>query len=288
MPKPVVIKLRSLPTGRLFASGWLPALLFPLTIAAGLASTPVFAADNLHDQGILAWLTAPLDPSRPHEIDGTTAWHGRLMVAVWLLLFPAGVIMARFFKITPAQNWPCELDNKRWWRTHLATQYAGGALLLIALGLALQAASFGEAGFYHRLFGWLAMALAGWQFLGGWLRGSKGGPTDPRPDGSLHGDHYDMTHRRLLFEFAHKFGGYLALLVAWIAIPSGLWLVNAPRWMGLSLILCLVLLIGLAIRFQIRGYARDTYEAIWGPGREHPGNRRPPIGFGVNRKGNQK
>ena len=255
-----------------------------LMTAAVSVSMPAFAAAGRQDQGLLAWLMGPLDPSRPHEIDGIVAWHGRLMVFVWVALFPAGIIMARFFKIMPGQKWPDELDDKRWWHTHLATQYTGGALLLIALGLALQTASFGDAGFYHRLFGWFVVVLAGWQFLGGWLRGSKGGPTDPRPDGSCHGDHYDMTERRRLFEFAHKFGGYLALFAAWIAIPSGLWLVNAPRWMGLSLILCWAMLIGLAIWLQIRGYARDTYEAIWGPGHEHPGNHRPPIGIGVSRR----
>ena len=33
------------------------------------------------------------------------------------------------------------------------------------------------------------------QVLGGYLRGSKGGPTDHR----LRGDHYDMTARRVWF-----------------------------------------------------------------------------------------
>jgi len=248
---------------------------------------PVLAADGNLVHPAIAWLTAPIDGSRPHEIEGAAAWHGRLMVLVWAVLFPAGIITARFFKITPGQDWPQELDNKRWWRTHLATQYIGGALLLVGLGLALQSESFGEAGFYHRLFGWSVVVLTGWQFLGGWLRGSKGGPTDAGADGSLHGDHYAMTSRRRFFEYAHKTGGYLALLAACIAIISGLWLANAPRWMGLGLLIGWCFLIGLAIWLQALGYARDTYEAIWGPGDEHPGNHLPPIGIGVNRRRDQ-
>ena len=32
---------------------------------------------------------------------------------------------------------------------------------------------------------------------------------------------------------------------------------------------------------QRRGRAIDTYQAIWGPGAEHPGNQRKPIGWGI-------
>jgi hypothetical protein len=35
---------------------------------------------------------------------------------------------------------------------------------------------------------------------------------------------------------------------------------------------------------QCRGFAVDTYQAIWGPGPEHPGNRRKPIGLGITRR----
>jgi hypothetical protein len=36
---------------------------------------------------------------------------------------------------------------------------------------------------------------------------------------------------------------------------------------------------------QIRGRAVDTYQAIWGPDLDLPGNRMKPIGFGVRRRG---
>ncbi|MGH1483058.1 MAG: cytochrome b561 domain-containing protein [Geminicoccales bacterium] len=269
-------------------------LRFGHTVLSGaclLLSLGVFAAPTLADAAdqegadIVAWLMAPTDPARAHDVDWITSWHGRLMVLIWCVLFPAGIMTARFFKIMPGQDWPSELDNKRWWRTHLSTQYIGGGLLLLALGLAFYASGTGlnDAVGWHQILGWTVAVLAAWQFLGGWLRGSKGGPTDPAPDGSPRGDHYDMTRRRRIFEYAHKAGGYLALLTACIAIITGLHAANAPRWMWLSIGGWWAVIIALAVWLQARGFARDTYEAIWGPGAEHPGNNLPPIGLGVRR-----
>jgi hypothetical protein len=126
------------------------------------------------------------------------------------------------------------------------------------------------------------------QFLGGWLRGSKGGPTDPAPDGSLHGDHYAMTGRRIVFEYGHKIGGYLALCVAVGAILTGLWQANAPLWMWLVFICWWIFLLTMATIFQYKGRVIDTYQAIWGPDPVHPGNAHKPIGLGITRPERQK
>ena len=256
-----------------------------LTAALCLLPVSAFAAEQSAD--MVSWLLSPVDSSRPHDVDAATSWHGRLMVLIWAILFPAGILAARFFKIMPGQDWPRIVDNKHWWQTHLFTQYTGGALLLIALPLALYSTGTSQDAFVdgHHVLGWSVALLAAWQFLGGWLRGTKGGPTDPSPDGSLRGDHYDMTRRRRLFEYAHKIGGYAALLTATAAIVTGLYAANAPRWMWLGLIGWWGLLIVLAVRLQAKGLARDTYEAIWGPDNQHPGNRLRPIGLGVKRLG---
>jgi hypothetical protein len=209
------------------------------------------------------------------------AWHGRLMVLAWAVLLPWGVIVARFFKITSRQKWPTELDNKVWWHAHQMLQYTAGLLLVIALVLIWRPLHAGSP--VHAWLGWIVIAACGVQFVGAWLRGSKGGPTDPRPDGSLAGDHYDMTPRRRLFERLHKSVGYLALALSVAAIVSGLWLVNAPRWMVVLLGVWWLVLIGVWSRLQARGKAIDTYQAIWGPDPVHPGNAIPPIGWGVRR-----
>lgn len=230
------------------------------------------------------WLLAPMDASRAHAVDMTIAWHARLMVLAWGIALPCGVLAARFFKIMPGQDWPADIDNRAWWHTHLALQYGGGVLTLVALGLILFASARSGSPGLHGLFGWSVIALAATQFFGGWLRGSKGGPTDPGPDGSLAGDHYDMTFRRLVFEYVHKSAGYAAILLAAAAIATGLWQANAPLWMPILIGGWWLLLVVLFIVFQSRGMAVDTYQAIWGPDPRHPGNRRTPIGWGIRRR----
>lgn len=229
------------------------------------------------------WLLAPIDLSRPHTVSGLVAWHARLMVLGWGLLLPAGIVIARFLKITPRQDWPRALDNKTWWWLHLFLQYSGVASILFALGL-IVAKGVHVTGL-HAVLGWSVVALTLAQVLSGLLRGSKGGPTAPGADGSLYGDHYSMSRRRRAFEHFHKSVGYLALLLAVGAIVSGLWLANAPKWMWLVITTWWLSLLAIGAVLQRKGYAVDTYQAIWGPDPRHPGNQVPPIGWGVRRRG---
>jgi hypothetical protein len=60
---------------------------------------------------IVLWLLTPLSGSSEHFITTSIAWHGRLMVLGMGILTPPIIIVARFFKVTPRQNWPRELDN---------------------------------------------------------------------------------------------------------------------------------------------------------------------------------
>jgi len=232
---------------------------------------------------VLDWLMVPIDVARPHEIGGLVAWHARLMTLAWGILVPPGILSARFLKLWPGQRWPEQLDHPGWWHLHRVFQYSAGVLTLAGLWLILRAAPQSGTAIAHHLFGWTVLALAAVQFLSAWLRGSKGGPTAPAADGSWHGDHYDMTFRRLVFEHVHKFGGYLVGLIAVAAIISGLWQANAPRWMwlliGLWWGLCLIVFAIL----QRRGMAFDTYQAHWGADDVHPGNRIKPVGFGIRR-----
>ena len=234
---------------------------------------------------LVEWLQSPLDPSRVHAVDWAVSWHGRLMVLAWLFAFPAGILTARFFKITPQQNWPQVLDNAYWWKLHLRLQYFGGACVLAAHCIAvfaIETTSTNPAVFHH-IFGWIVISAMAIQFLSGLLRGTKGGPTKPAMDGSWRGDHYDMTLRRVIFERVHKSVGYVAIFSAWIAIALGLYITNAQNWMTLAGLTVVLAQIALFIVFQRNGMARDTYQAIWGPGKEHPGNAKRPIGWGVRK-----
>ncbi len=238
---------------------------------------------------LLDWLLLPLDPDRPHQVSVLVSWHGRLMVLAWGILLPLGVLIARYFKVAPRQNWPAELDNRLWWHAHLSLQWFGVVLSLTATILILR--ELGEISFFkspHRGFAWLALLLLAAQVLAGLFRGSRGGPTYPAPDGSWRGDHYDMTRRRRIFECSHKLLGYLALLCGAIAILSGLHTVNAPVWMWGAILLWWGLLLVAAVYLQTTLGALDTYQAIWGPDPELPGNRLKPIGFGIKRHQSEK
>lgn len=232
---------------------------------------------------ILEWLISPIDPARSHDVGIALSWHARFMVLGWGILAPLAIMMARFFKVLPGQDWPRELDSKTWWRAHWMSQTMVVILSVIGLALIWMSSQNSGTATLHRLFGYSVLFLAAVQALSGIFRGSKGGPTDQHSNGSLRGDHYDMTQHRLVFEAVHKSCGYLALILMIGAIASGMWAANAPNWMWLGLSIWWMALAVVCVHLQRQGRAMDTYQAIWGPGSEHPGNRMKKQGWGTRR-----
>lgn len=232
---------------------------------------------------MLDWLLAPIDPTRAHDIGFALSWHARLMVLSWGVLTPVAILVARFYKIRPRQNWPKELDSRLWWNAHYVGQSVSFAIACVALMLIVISQQNPGVAQLHPVLGYLIMSLGFLQIVSGIFRGSKGGPGELHTQGSLRGDHYDMTRRRLLFEFFHKTVGYTALSLIIVALLTGLWAANAPRWMWLAIGGWLCLLVAVGTYLQLKGQAYDTYQAIWGPGAEHPGNVMPKQGIGVVR-----
>ena len=231
-------------------------------------------------QPVLEWLLLPISGAPDHRIASWAAWHGRLMVLAWAILLPIGVMAARFFKVLPGQDWPRRLDHQAWWHAHRLLQALG--VVTMSVGIALAWGHAAGASAWARWHGWLGWTLlaCGWlQVVGGLLRGSKGGPTDVR----LRGDHYDMSRRRRYFEWLHKLVGYTALLLAVGNIALGLAVADAPRWMWLCIGAWWAAWSVAFCSLQRAGRCIDTYQAIWGPGLEHPGNHVPVIGRGVQR-----
>jgi hypothetical protein len=233
---------------------------------------------------VLEWLLASIDSTRAHDVGFEAAWHARLMVLAWSLFIPAGIIVARFFKVTARQDWPNELDNRSWWFAHLFFQYSAGVLVVIAVVMIWPVTGNYEGSFWHRLFGWITVTLCGLQFLAGWFRGTRGGPSELELRGTIRGDHFDMTRRRKIFEYLHKSVGYLCLLLSIVAVFSGLWMTNAPRWMWIFLILWWPLVICYFVYLQRLDRVIDTYQAIWGPDPDLPGNSMKPIGIGIKKR----
>jgi hypothetical protein len=231
----------------------------------------------------MEWLLGSVDPSRAHDIDMNTAWHGRFMVIAWAFVIPFGIFIARFAKVMPKQNWPQECDNRTWWHLHIWMQFAGAGIVVFAFWLILQVPALDTPAFWHRVTGYAVLMAMAMQLIAGGMRGTHGGPTHPAPDGSWHGDHYDMTPRRCLFERVHKCVGYLSVGFAVAAIFFGIWAANGPRWMVIVIAAWWIMLAVAFALLQRRGLAIDTYQAIWGIDSVHPGNNRKPIGFGIRR-----
>ena len=204
------------------------------------------------------------------------------MVLAWDVMLPLGILAARLLKIPRPKLWPGQLDSKLWWRSHIVLQCSGVIVMTAGVSMVL-GHGYSETLLVslHRCAGW-CLVFAGWlQIFGGLLRGTKGGPTAAR----LRGDHYDMTRRRVIFEYVHKLVGWLTITLILVATTIGLFIVDAPRWMWITLAIWWIGLIAGFLGLQRAGCCFDTYEAIWGPNPVHPGNARVPIGWGVRRIG---
>jgi hypothetical protein len=237
------------------------------------------------------WLLTPMSGASEHYISAGTTWHGRLMVLAWAILMPAAFVVARFYKITPGQDWPRRLDNPFWFVNHRRLGYAILIQTIVAVGVLVW--SRGGAVLWHghhAIAGWTVSAFALFQVIGALLRGSHGGPIHPftrqaRPPEQWPGDHFSLTQRRIFFEYSHKFVGYVLVVLAAWAIASGLHAADAPRWMWLLIGVWTLLCIGAFVHLQCSGKCIDTYQAIWGLDETLPGYRRKPIGWGIIRIG---
>ncbi len=216
------------------------------------------------------WLSSPLSGASNHHIDALVAWHSRLMVVAWAIVLPVGAIAARYYKVTPKQDWPRVVDTRAWWHTHLALQYSGALLMLVGVALAWKAsAGASTIALLHAYLGWFVIALGMLQVLSAWCRGSKGGPTDTQ----MRGDHYDMTAHRIWFERIHKSCGWVAIIAAVLTVVLGLVAADAPRWMAVVLAVWWLMLLAWGMRLERAGRRIGTYQAIWGPDTKHPSNR---------------
>lgn len=216
------------------------------------------------------WILQPIDSERAHDLGLVISSHGRVMTLAWGILAPLAVLVARYLKVIPGQDYPATLDNRVWWNTHRFGNVAAVLLMFAGVVIILQspgADSTTGTLWLHAWLGWTITSFGAIQVASGFLRGSKGGPRDPR---GPRGDHYDMTVRRIVFEVIHKGLGYGVLVLGAFTILTGMWQANGPIWMWIVVISWWLVLLAVAWILQRLGMAMNSYRAIWGPGAPMP------------------
>jgi hypothetical protein len=238
---------------------------------------------------VFNWLLLPISGARIHQVAPQIAWHGRIMVLALGLLLPIMVVIARYYKVVPGQDWPRYLDNPFWFLTHRRAGYWVTALATCAAIIVIwRNHDLHPLGSVHGVIGWSVLLLSWFQVLGSRARGTHGGPMNPftrqlKPPGEWPGDHFSMTRTRIFFEYTHKTLGWVMCLATVIAITSGLYRADAPHWMWLLMLLWWLSAVIAAAVLQSQGRCIDSYQAIWGLDPSLPGNRRKPIGWGIRR-----
>src|SRR5258707_3144979 len=107
------------------------------TVLLACAFEALFGCSPSNFAGCSNWLFVPISGVPEHHILPSVAWHGRLMVLAWAILMPAAFVVARFYKITPGQDWPRRLDNPFWFVTHRRLGYVIAILTIAALGFVI-------------------------------------------------------------------------------------------------------------------------------------------------------
>jgi len=151
--------------------------------------------------------------------------------------------------------------------------------LVFAVGLSLaglavaMVASGGFSGSVHATFGMTTIVLGCLQVISALFRGTHGGKyynnADPEDPATWHGDHFDYTLRRRLFESYHKTSGYLTGIFAVGAVASGLMQYPMPVLAVLAALTPLFFVV-LWIIFEFQGRHYDGYKAVYGPDPEFP------------------
>lgn len=207
-------------------------------------------------------------------------YHAILMVTMWAILIPAGMVSIRYFKPRPTKvgiTTKIAIQDPRWlwfnFHKYLLTFAVGMSVAGMLVALVV---SKGFSGSVHSAFGLGTIALGCLQLISAWLRGTHGGRYyyTARPDKpeTWHGDHFSMTPRRRRFETYHKTAGYFALFCATGAVASGLMQFPMPAlaWVAAAA-LSSVLVISLYREHCGKRY--DTYRSVFGNDAEHPHNK---------------
>ncbi|MEK9723644.1 MAG: cytochrome b561 domain-containing protein [Rhodospirillaceae bacterium] len=206
--------------------------------------------------------------------------HAYLMVFVWFVMVPIGVLVIRFGKPEPTEKGietKISITNPKWWwfSVHKYGLYVAVGLAILG-GAVAYTVSQGFSGSLHAFFGTATLVLGVLQVVTSWFRGRHGGKyyytaTPGQPE-TYWGDHYNFTTRRRLFEAYHKTAGYAAGFMAFGAVGSGLMQFPLPN-LAITVFALIAVFVVAWMVLQYKGKQHDGYRAVHGYGLEHPYNK---------------
>ena len=202
--------------------------------------------------------------------------HAWLMFLIWFVLVPAAILSMRYLKPKPSPYGVPNAGTYFFSRMHILGLYTA-IIATLAGGLLAIVVSGGFSGSLHAYFGVGTLIFGALQIVSAWTRGSHGGKyghgADPDDRATWHGDHFDMTPRRMWFEAYHKTSGYFTLVMALGAILTGLsqyWLPGLAA-AGVSVFFLSAAIVIVAER---KGMRYDTYRSVYGFHPDLPYNKR--------------
>ena len=209
-------------------------------------------------------------------IDAHWELHALLMFAIWFVLVPVSILAMRYAKPKPRPYGVPDAAGYFFSRMHIRGLYTAITLTLLGGGLAV-IVSGGFSGTLHSYFGVGTLIFGALQIVSAWTRGTHGGKyghgSDPDDPSTWHGDHFDMTPRRVWFEAYHKTLGYFTLAMAAGAIITGL----AQYWIGymaVAAVLLFFVFAAICVVSEGLGIRYDTYRSVYGNHPDLPGNRK--------------
>lgn len=135
------------------------------------------------------------------ELRPVLAVHGFIMFLAWALLFPGGVLAARYLK---------HLKNDGWFQIHVYSQYSGIAVMFLGVLFAVAEIREFRTGSWHVKLGLTSIFLACGQPLNAFFRPKKPAAGE-KP-----------SSRRFAWQLVHKYSGGAALTLGFISLLTGI------------------------------------------------------------------
>ncbi|KAH7366104.1 hypothetical protein KP509_18G063500 [Ceratopteris richardii] len=178
------------------------------------------------------------------ELRPVLAVHGFMMFLAWALLFPGGVLAARYLR---------HLKDDGWFQIHVYAQYSGIAIMLLGVLFAIAEKGEFHTGSLHVKLGLTSIFFACMQPINAFFRPKKAAPGE-RP-----------STARVVWLFVHRYTGGLALLVGFVTLWTGIvalrneYAGDQMRGLGWALAGWLFCVATLTIYLEYRGFRHGQY-----------------------------